>query len=185
MVNPEFRESERTNTVVVDAYVKPGVTAYYADLERSLRRHGIQSPLSIIQSGGGVMSVRDAARRPVHTIESGPAAGAIIGAHIAQSVGIDQAIAFDMGGTTAKACLVQKGELKIVNTLSVERHVVRAPLIDLIEISSGGGTIAWVDGAGLLRLGPRSSGGIARVPPATDGAVSNPPSATPTRYWAI
>ena len=160
VVNPEFRESERTNTVVVDAYVKPGVTAYYADLERSLRRHGIASPLSIIQSGGGVMSVRDAARRPVHTIESGPAAGAIIGAHIAQSVGIDQAIAFDMGGTTAKACLVQKGELKIVNTLSVERHVVRAPLIDLIEISSGGGTIAWVDGAGLLRLGPRSSGAL-------------------------
>jgi N-methylhydantoinase A len=160
VVNPEFRESERTNTVVVDAYVKPGVTAYYAALERSLRQLGVQAPLSIIQSGGGVMSVRDAAQRPVHTIESGPAAGAIIGAHIAQKVGIDQAIAFDMGGTTAKACLVQGGELKIVNMLSVERHVVRAPLIDLVEISSGGGTIAWVDGAGLLRLGPRSAGAL-------------------------
>jgi N-methylhydantoinase A len=160
VVNPEFRESERTNTLVVDAYVKPGVTAYYADLERSLRQLGVGAPLNIIQSGGGVMSVRDAAQRPVHTIESGPAAGAIIGAHIAQRVGINQAIAFDMGGTTAKACLVQGGELKIVNMLSVERHLVRAPVIDLVEISSGGGTIAWVDGAGLLRLGPRSAGAL-------------------------
>lgn len=160
VVNPEFRESERTNTVVVDAYVKPGVTAYYLELERSLRQLGIRAPLSIIQSGGGVMSVRDAAQRPVHTIESGPAAGAIIGAHIARRVGIHHAIAFDMGGTTAKACLVQGGELKIVNMLSVERHLVRAPVIDLVEISSGGGTIAWVDGAGLLRLGPRSAGAL-------------------------
>ncbi len=160
VVNPEFRESERTNTIVVDAYVKPGVTAYYADLERSFRQLGVRASLSIIQSGGGVMPVRDAAQRPVHTIESGPAAGSIIGAHIAQKAGIDHTIAFDMGGTTAKACLVQGGELKIVHMLTVDRHLVRAPVIDLVEISSGGGTIAWVDGAGLLRLGPRSAGAL-------------------------
>jgi len=160
-VNPEFREYERTSTTVVDAYIRPEVTAYYNDLEQRLRgEHGFGGRFDIVHSGGGVMAVRDAADRPVKTIESGPAAGAIAAAHISRLTGIDRAIALDMGGTTAKACLIENGRLKTVNILKVERHPVRAPLIDLVEISGGGGTLAWIDSSGLLRLGPRSAGAL-------------------------
>lgn len=158
-VNPEFREYERTSTTVVDAYIRPEVTAYYSELERRLRiEHGFSGRLDIVHSGGGVMAVRDAAERPVKTIESGPAAGAIAAAHFSRLARIERAIALDMGGTTAKACLIENGRLKTVNLLKVERHPVRAPLIDLVEISGGGGTLAWIDSSGLLRLGPRSAG---------------------------
>lgn len=176
VVNPEFREYERTSTTVVDAYVKPEVTAYYRELDARLRDVGFAGRLDIFHSGGGIMAVGDAIQRPVQTIESGPAAGATAAAHIARIAGRERAIAFDMGGTTAKACLVEGGRLKTVNAMLVERHPVRAPVIDLIEISGGGGTIAWVDDTGLLRVGPRSAG--ARPGPACYGHGGTLPTIT-------
>ena len=159
VVNPEFREYERTSTTVVDAYVKPEVTAYYLALQQLLIDElGFTGRLDIIQSAGGAMSVRDAAQRPSQTVESGAAAGAIAAAYFARDAGVDNAIAFDMGGTTAKATLIQNGSLTTKNILMVDRIPVRTAVIDLLEISGGGGTIAWVDDTGLLRLGPQSAG---------------------------
>lgn len=159
VVNPEFREYERTSTTVIDAYVKPEVTAYYLGLQKLLTDElGFHGRLDIIQSAGGAMSVRDAARRPSQTVESGAAAGAIAAAYFARDAGIDNAIAFDMGGTTGKATLIQNGTLTTKNMLMVDRLPVRTAVIELLEISGGGGTIAWVDDTGLMRLGPASAG---------------------------
>jgi N-methylhydantoinase A len=158
-VNPEFREYERSSTTVIDAYVKPEVTAYYLDLQaRFVSDLHFQGRLDIIQSAGGAMSVREAARRPSQTVESGAASGAIAAAYFAREAGLSNAIAFDMGGTTGKATLIQNGVLTTKNILMVDRLPVRTAVIDLLEISGGGGTIAWADDTGLLRLGPGSAG---------------------------
>ncbi len=158
-VNPEFREYERASTTVIDAYVKPEVTTYYEDLERRLRdEHDFRGRLDVIHSGGGTMAIRDAAARPSQTVESGPACGVIAAAHIAEASRLPRVIALDMGGTTAKAAYIENGTFKTQNTLFVERLPVRAPVVDLIEISGGGGTIAWMDEGGLLHVGPRSAG---------------------------
>jgi N-methylhydantoinase A len=158
-VNPEFREYERASTTVIDAYVKPQVTTYYQDLERRLRtEHGFRGRLDIIHSGGGTMAIRDAAARPSQTVESGPACGVIAAAHLAQANKLPRVIALDMGGTTAKAAYIENGQFKTNNTLFIERLPVRAPVVDLIEISGGGGTLAWMDDGGLLHVGPRSAG---------------------------
>jgi len=158
-VNPEFREYERASTTVIDAYVKPEVTTYYQDLERRLRtEHGFRGRLDIIHSGGGTMAIRDAAARPSQTVESGPACGVIAAAHLAQANKLAHVIALDMGGTTAKAAYIENGKFKTQNTLFIERLPVRAPVIDLVEISGGGGTLAWIDEGGLLHVGPRSAG---------------------------
>jgi N-methylhydantoinase A len=158
-VNPEFREYERASTTVIDAYVKPEVTTYYEDLERRLREeHGFRGRLDIIHSGGGTMAIRDAAARPSQTVESGPACGVIAATHLARANKFDRVIALDMGGTTAKAAYIENGKFKTQNTLFIERLPVRAPVVDLIEISGGGGTLAWIDEGGLLHVGPRSAG---------------------------
>lgn len=158
-VNPEFREFERASTTVIDAYVKPEVTTYYEDLEQRLREeHGFRGRLDVIHSGGGTMAIRDAAARPSQTVESGPACGVIAAAHLARTSNLPRVIALDMGGTTAKAAFIENGQFKTQNTLYIERLPVRAPVVDLIEISGGGGTIAWMDDGGLLHVGPRSAG---------------------------
>lgn len=158
-VNPEFREYERASTTVIDAYVKPEVTTYYEDLERRLRNeHGFRGRLDIIHSGGGTMAIRDAAARPSQTVESGPACGVIAAAHLAKAGNLPRVIALDMGGTTAKAAYIENGQFKTQNTLFIERLPVRAPVVDLVEISGGGGTLAWMDEGGLLHVGPRSAG---------------------------
>jgi N-methylhydantoinase A len=158
-VNPEFREYERASTTVIDAYVKPEVTTYYEDLERRLRNeYGFRGRLDIIHSGGGTMAIRDAAARPSQTVESGPACGVIAAAHLAQASRLPRVIALDMGGTTAKAAYIENGQFKTKNTLFIERLPVRAPVVDLVEISGGGGTLAWMDEGGLLHVGPRSAG---------------------------
>jgi N-methylhydantoinase A len=160
-VNPEFREYERASTTVVDAYVKPEVTTYYKNLERRLRdEYGFTGRLDIIQSGGGAMACEDAAKRPSQTVESGPACGAIAAAHLARVSNLPRVIAFDMGGTTAKATYIEGGALNTNNTLYIDRLPVRAPVVDLKEISGGGGTLAWCDDSGLLRVGPRSAGAV-------------------------
>ena len=158
-VNPEFREYERASTTVIDAYVKPEVTTYYQDLEKRLRgEYGFRGRLDIIHSGGGTMAIRDAAARPSQTVESGPACGVIAAAHLAQASNLPNVIALDMGGTTAKAAYIENGQFKTKNTLFIERLPVRAPVVDLVEISGGGGTLAWMDEGGLLHVGPRSAG---------------------------
>ena len=165
-VCPEIGEYERTSTAAVNAYVAGRVTRYLDDLVRELGRRDV-SPVRVVQSNGGLTSMANAARHPVHLIESGPAAGIRAVAELGRSRGLESLIAFDMGGTTAKAGVVVRGQPRLAKDLDVDRYVdgedvggyvVRSPVIDLVEIGSGGGTIAWIDEAGALRVGPRSAG---------------------------
>ncbi|GII01823.1 hydantoinase/oxoprolinase family protein [Planobispora takensis] len=163
---PELREYERATTTIMSAYVGPVMEGYLRRLAARLAGIGITAPVHVMESGGGVMPVELAARRAVATIESGPAAGVLAAA----ATGHRDAISFDMGGTTAKACVIRDGRPEITH----EFHVggkgsfggrragtgvpVKTPAIDLAEVGAGGGSIAWVDAAGALRVGPRSAG---------------------------
>ncbi|MGJ7506325.1 hydantoinase/oxoprolinase family protein [Variovorax sp. GT1P44] len=172
-VLPEIREFERTSTTVVNAFVKPVVDAYLGRLERGLEAARVTAPLMIMQSAGGVMKAGTARQLPAYCIESGPAAGAVGAAALGKLLGIANIIAFDMGGTTAKACLIENGEPRLTAELEVGAalnagqrllsgggYVVRAPAIDLAEIGAGGGSLAWIDAGGALRVGPRSAGSV-------------------------
>ncbi|MEU7891857.1 hydantoinase/oxoprolinase family protein [Nonomuraea sp. NPDC049152] len=163
---PEFREYERATTTIMSAYVGPLMSSYLSRLREGLASLGITAPVHVMESGGGVMSATQAARRAVATIESGPAAGVLAAA----LTGHPEVISFDMGGTTAKTCVIRNGRPEITH----EFHVggkgsfggrragtgvpVKTPAIDLAEVGAGGGSIAWVDTAGALRVGPRSAG---------------------------
>lgn len=166
----EVKEYERTATVVVNAYVLPLVRDYIEALQSSLLDIGTRAPLLIMQSNGGVMTAKTCTRKPVFIIESGPAAGVIASHALAHLETIPNAITFDMGGTTAKASIIENGaistasEYEVGSSLSlVSRlikgggHLVRVPAIDIAEIGAGGGSIAWLDAAGALRIGPRSA----------------------------
>ncbi len=168
---PEIREYERTSTTVVNAYVLPLVRDYLAGLEDKLRRQSIERPLTIMQSSGGAMSAAAAAERPIHIIESGPAAGVVGAAELARRLGNLSLLSFDMGGTTAKAALIDAGQFLRVNSLEVGGGIniagrllsgggyhVRAPAIDIAEVGAGGGSIARLDAGGGLRVGPDSAG---------------------------
>ena len=172
-VLPEIREFERTSTTVVNAFVKPVVDAYLARLESGLREARVDAPLMIMQSAGGVMKSQTARQLPSYCIESGPAAGAVGAAALGKLLGIPNIIAFDMGGTTAKACLIENGEPRLTAELEVGQslnagqrllsgggYVVRAPAIDLAEIGAGGGSLAWIDAGGALRVGPKSASSV-------------------------
>jgi N-methylhydantoinase A len=169
---PQVKEYERTSTTVVNAYVLPVMRRYLDCLAEGLADLGIICPLLITASSGGAASFREAARRPVFFIGSGPAAGVIGAARSAATSGIDDAIAFDMGGTTAKAALIEGGE--VVRTQEYEfrdgistpsrfikagGYLLKVPAIDIAEVGAGAGSIAHVDEAGLLHVGPRSAGG--------------------------
>jgi N-methylhydantoinase A len=163
-VAPEIREYDRFSTAAGNAYVQPMTTRY---LNRLADRLG--SPPMIMLSDGGITTARAAAARPIALVESGPAAGAMAAAHMAQTCGFDDVVAFDMGGTTAKVSLVHDGSPARTHTMEVARahrfkrgsgFPVRVPTVDLIEIGAGGGSIAWVDDLGLLKVGPRSSGAV-------------------------
>lgn len=170
-IAPEVREFERTSTTVVNAFLLPVVDEYLSTLERSLGELGIEAPLQIMQSDGTTASVGTARERPFLIIESGPAAGVAAAARLAQEMGRDAVVTFDMGGTTAKASLVESHRVDLTEELevgdSVNRtgglmrgagYVVRSPCVDMTEVGSGGGSIAWIDGGGSLRVGPRSAG---------------------------
>ncbi|MEO7242657.1 MAG: hydantoinase/oxoprolinase family protein [Variovorax sp.] len=172
-VLPEIREFERTSTTVVNAFVKPVVDAYLGRLEAGLERRGVRAPLMIMQSAGGVMKADSARQFPAYCVESGPAAGAVGATALGRLLGLPNLIAFDMGGTTAKACLIENGEPRLTAELEVGAalnagqrllsgggYVVRAPAIDLAEIGAGGGSLAWVDAGGALRVGPQSAGSV-------------------------
>ena len=166
-VAPEIREYERTNTAVANAYVQPQMQRYLALLEQKLAALGHKGTLAIMLSAGGLTTVKTAAEFPIHLIESGPAAGAIAAAFYAKLTGEDHLISFDMGGTTAKMCLVEYGAPEHSNDFEAGRVKrfrkgsglpLKVPVIDLIEIGAGGGSTAWIDGLGLLKVGPESAG---------------------------
>jgi N-methylhydantoinase A/oxoprolinase/acetone carboxylase beta subunit/N-methylhydantoinase B/oxoprolinase/acetone carboxylase alpha subunit len=154
----EHREYERTSTTVIDAYVRPRVSAYLGNLELGLRRLGLSGQLYVTNSGGGAMTFTDARLRPFETIESGPAAGAVGAAKLCSSRGIRFAVAADVGGTSFDTCLLENGRPAMAYEGRIAGMVVQAPWVDVRSIGAGGGSIAFVDEEGLLRVGPESAG---------------------------
>jgi N-methylhydantoinase A len=168
---PEFREYFRASTTVVNACVKPVVANYLAGIESQLKKQGTKAELLTMQSNGGVLTFEQAAERPVFMVESGPAAGVIAANFIARNLGFSDVVSFDMGGTTAKAGLILEGRPKVTKEYEVgaearpgagqsrgSGYPIRTPVIDLVEIGAGGGSKAWVDPGGVLRVGPQSAG---------------------------
>ena len=172
-VLPERKEYERTATTVVNAYVRPVMQRYLNAMRSGLQEIGIEGPLLMMQSAGGLTPESDAARLPVFVLESGPAAGVLAAGFTAQRLGTENVITLDMGGTTAKASMIEDGavayspEYEVGASVSAGNRLVggggeliRAPSIDIAEVGSGGGSIAYLDGAGGLRVGPRSAGAV-------------------------
>jgi len=170
-VLPEIKEYERTSTTVINTYVLPIVQRYLATLRNGLDAIGVRGPLLIMQSNGGLMTDEAAAARPMHIIESGPAAGVVGAQALAKRIGLDKLITFDMGGTTAKASLVENGAISRATEYQVgggimhgsrlltgAGYLLRVPAIDLAEVGAGGGSIVWRDAGGALQVGPRSAG---------------------------
>lgn len=170
-VLPEIKEYERTSTTVINAYVMPVVRSYLSDLRTRLQTLEIDAPLRIMQSGGGVTDAATAVERPVQILESGPAAGVVAAASLGRRIGCLDLIAFDMGGTTAKAALIENGQISRISDyevggglsvagrlLSGGGYATRVPSVDLAEIGAGGGSILEVDGGGALHVGPASAG---------------------------
>ncbi|MDI6809181.1 MAG: hydantoinase/oxoprolinase family protein [Candidatus Eisenbacteria bacterium] len=166
-VLPEVREYERTTTTVVNAYVKPLTASYTSRLLEGLVNLGFQGQLLIMLSSGGMTSAETATEFPVRIVESGPAAGAIAAAYVGKLAGYEDLLSFDMGGTTAKGCVIRQGKVDKSLTVEVARvHrfkrgsgiPLRIPVIDLVEIGAGGGSIARVKEMGLMRVGPESAG---------------------------
>jgi N-methylhydantoinase A len=164
-VSPQYREYERTSTAVVNAYIAPRFRAYLAALQHGLACRGLRRALYLMQNNGGIATAAMAARFPVRSLDSGPAAGAILAAHVGRLTGHPDLIAFDMGGTTAKAALVEDGRPVHTDQLEVDMIGMRrgsglpinVPSVDLVEIGAGGGSIARVD-RGILKVGPESAG---------------------------
>ena len=166
-VLPEIQEFERTATTVINAYVRPKVSTYLGRMEDRLRRDGYTRSFLLMQSGGGVIAAPAARAAPVRLAESGPVGGALAARTLAKAAGYSDAIAFDMGGTTAKTCLIVDGEMPVTRNYEVDRvhrfkrgsgTPIAVPTVDLIEIGAGGGSIAQVDALGLIQIGPESAG---------------------------
>ena len=166
-VSPEMREYERFSTACANAYLQPLMATYVANLRRDLDAAGIGCPLFLMLSGGGLTTVETAIRFPVRLVESGPAGGAIFASHIARQRGLDQVISFDMGGTTAKICLIDDGQPDFSRSFEVARQYrflkgsgipIRIPVIEMVEIGAGGGSIAHVDDLKRIQVGPESAG---------------------------
>lgn len=166
-VNAEFREFERTSTTVLNAYAMPIAQRYLEDLERQLDARGIRAPVHIVQSNGGMMSAEMARRRPLAMVMSGPAAGVAAARHLLGALGVGNGIAFDMGGTTTDVCLIHQGEASVTAERRLGGMPVRLPSVAVESIGAGGGSVAWIDAAGALKVGPRSA--AARPGPACYG----------------
>ena len=176
----EYREYERMSTTVVNSYIGPKVGGYVRNLHSQLESRGFRGDLAIMQSNGGVMTPSAAVRRPVMMMESGPVGGIIASAEIGKTLGYKNVISFDMGGTTAKASLVQAGEPTMSEGYYVggyaSGHPVMMPVVDVVEVGAGGGSIAWIDEVGALKVGPQSSG--ADPGPIAYGRGGNEPTIT-------
>jgi N-methylhydantoinase A len=166
-VSPQMREFERFNTVCANAYVQPLMASYLVRLRDELLQRGVSCPLYLVHSGGGLMSVESAAAFPVRLVESGPAGGAIFAADLAARYARDRVLSFDMGGTTAKISLIDDFRPATAKTFEVDRTArfkkgsgmpISIPVIDMIEIGAGGGSIASVDVLDQIRIGPKSAG---------------------------
>ena len=156
---PEIREFERFSTTALNAYLQPEVSGYLARLETALKQDGFAGEFMIVQSNGGVMDAATAARLPVRTALSGPAAGVIAAGYIAEAAGFPDIITGDMGGTSFDVSLIAKGQSMLSQQTSIDfGMVVRSPMIEITTIGAGGGSIAWVDKGGLLNIGPESAG---------------------------
>ena len=166
-VSPQMREYERFNTVVANAYIKPLMKSYLGRLEGRLREEGVECNIFLMHSGGGIISIGSAAEFPVRLVESGPAGGAVFAANIAARYGLDKVLSFDMGGTTAKICLIKNQTPKTSRVFEVARTYrfkkgsgmpISIPVIDMVEIGAGGGSLAHVDAMRQIRVGPESAG---------------------------
>ncbi len=184
-VSPEMREWERFSTTVANAYVQPLMASYLHRLEVGLREAGLACPLFMMLSGGGLTSLETAARFPIRLVESGPAGGAIFSAHVAKQRGLTEVLSFDMGGTTAKICLIDAYQPQASRTFEVARVgrfkkgsglPLRIPVIEMVEIGAGGGSIAAVDSMGRITVGPESAG--ADPGPACYGRGGSKPAVT-------
>jgi N-methylhydantoinase A len=165
-VSPQMREFERFNTVCANAYVRPQMADYLDRLQVRLGEMGAACPVFMIHSGGGLVSVETAAEFPVRLVESGPAGGAIFAADIARRFDLDHVVSYDMGGTTAKICLIEDFQPRTARSFEVARTYrfckgsgmpISIPVIEMIEIGAGGGSIAWVDAMGRIQTGPESA----------------------------
>ena len=166
-VSPQMREYERFNTVVANAYIKPLMKSYLGRLEGQLRDQGVVCDIFLMHSGGGIISLESAADFPVRLVESGPAGGAVFAATIAAKYRLDKVLSFDMGGTTAKICLINNQSPKTSRVFEVARTYrfkkgsgmpISIPVIDMVEIGAGGGSLAHVDSMRQIRVGPESAG---------------------------
>ncbi len=166
-VSPQMREYERFNTVVANAYIKPMMKSYLGRLSGQLQGEGVNCPIFLMHSGGGIISLESAAEFPVRLVESGPAGGAVFAANIAARYGLDKVLSFDMGGTTAKICLIKNQTPKTSRVFEVARTYrfkkgsgmpISIPVIDMVEIGAGGGSLAHVDSMRQIRVGPESAG---------------------------
>ena len=166
-VCPEIREFERFSTACANAYVKPLMSRYLADLQQRLTALGIVCPFLVMTSGGGLTSLATAREFPIRLVESGPAGGAILAARIAEEMGLKRVLSLDMGGTTAKICLIDDAKPQHSRAFEVDRSYrfrkgsglpVRIPVIEMVEIGAGGGSIASVDKIGRVQVGPQSAG---------------------------
>jgi len=184
-VSPEIREYERWSTAVANAYVQPVMDRYLGRLDAGLRQLGVACPLFMITSGGGLAALETARKFPIRLVESGPAGGAILAAALARQCGLDKVLSFDMGGTTAKICLIDNGEPQHSRTFEVARQYrflkgsglpLRIPVIEMVEIGAGGGSIASVDSLSRINVGPESAG--AEPGPASYGRGGTEPTVT-------
>jgi N-methylhydantoinase A len=170
-VLPEIKEYERTSTTVINAYVRPIVEKYLSSLTAELAHIGVDAPLLLMQSNGGLTTANAVAMTPMNIIESGPAAGVVGAQALSRQIGVANAISFDMGGTTAKASLIENGELSRAleysvgggvmigsRLLSGAGYTLKVPAIDLAEVGAGGGSVIWIDAGGALQIGPQSAG---------------------------
>ena len=166
-ISPEAREFERLCTTVANAYVQPLMASYLDDFERVFSAEGVRCPILMMTASGGMTTLETAARHPIRLVESGPAGGAILAARIAALTGADEVLSFDMGGTTAKLCLIDGARPQAARNFEISRAArfirgsgipVRIPVLEMIEIGAGGGSIASVDGLGRLQVGPQSAG---------------------------
>lgn len=166
-VSPQMREFERFNTVCANAYVRPQMASYLTRLQVRLKEAGATCPVYMIHSGGGLISIETAVQFPVRLIESGPAGGAIFAADIARRFDLNRVVSYDMGGTTAKICLIDGFQPQTARTFEVARTYrfckgsgmpISIPVIEMIEIGAGGGSLAWVDELGRIQVGPESGG---------------------------
>ncbi len=184
-VSPQMREYERFNTTIANAYIKPLMKSYLGRLKDRLKVEGADCPVFLMHSGGGIISLESAAEFPVRLVESGPAGGAVFAADIAARHGLDKVLSFDMGGTTAKICLIKNRTPKTSRVFEVARTYrfkkgsgmpISIPVIDMVEIGAGGGSLAHVDVMNQIRVGPESAG--SEPGPACYGRGGDKPAVT-------